>query len=173
MLFQLTGHITLCEEPGSVGQMCLWCWSRALATPPLDSACLPMLCLPSLILPSVCASQGSKEGTARLVSDYDKGHDGMRKVDIVRRIAEDTECTTAQAAEAVEAILATVKEGLQQGDPVILRRFGTFRVRAKRARVGRNPRSGAAAAIAARRVVRFMASPTFKQVVDGTTTAVE
>lgn len=66
----------------------------------------------------------------------------MRKVDIVRRIAEETACTTAQAKHAVAAILATVKEGLQQGDTVILRRFGTFHVRAKRARVGRNPRSG-------------------------------
>jgi nucleoid DNA-binding protein len=97
----------------------------------------------------------------------------MRKIDIIRRIAEDIECTTAQAAEAVEAILTTVKEGLQQGNPVILRRFGTFRVRAKQARVGRNPRSGAAAAIAARRVVRFTASLTLKQVVDGAATSVE
>jgi nucleoid DNA-binding protein len=97
----------------------------------------------------------------------------MRKVDIVRRVAEDTGCTTREAAAAVDAILATVKESLQQGDPVILRRFGTFRVRAKRARVGRNPRSGAAAPIATRRVVRFTPSQTLQQVVDGTATTVE
>ena len=97
----------------------------------------------------------------------------MRKEDIVRRIAEETAYTQAQADEAVEAILATLKQTLQQGDSVILRRFGTFHVRAKRARVGRNPRSGAPAAIAARRVVRFTASPTFKRVVDGAATAVE
>ena len=70
----------------------------------------------------------------------------MRKVDIVRRIAEETACTTARAEHAVAAILA-VKEGLQQGDTVILRRFGTFHMRAKRARVGRSPRSGDAAAM--------------------------
>jgi nucleoid DNA-binding protein len=97
----------------------------------------------------------------------------MRKVDMVRRVAEETGCTHLVAAEAVDAILATVKEGLQQGDAVILRRFGTFRVRAKRARVGRNPRTGAAAGIAARRVVRFTASQTLKQVVDGVATTVE
>ena len=56
---------------------------------------------------------------------------------------------------------------------MILRRFGTFHVRAKRARVGRNPRGGAIAAIAARRVRRFTASQTFKQVVDGAATTVE
>ena len=94
----------------------------------------------------------------------------MRKVEIVQRIAEETECTNAKAEEAVEVILATLKQALQQGDPVILRRFGTFQVRAKRARVGRNPRTGATAAIAARRVVRFTAAQTLKRVVDGATT---
>jgi nucleoid DNA-binding protein len=44
----------------------------------------------------------------------------MRKVEIVQRIAEETEVTKVQAAEAVEAILATVKAALQQGEPVIL-----------------------------------------------------
>ena len=48
---------------------------------------------------------------------------------------------------------------------MILRRFGTWQVRAKRARVGRNPKTGAAAAIPARRVVRFVVSQTLKQAV--------
>jgi nucleoid DNA-binding protein len=97
----------------------------------------------------------------------------MRKVDIVRRVAEDTGCTTREAEAAVDAILATVKEGLQQGESVILRRFGTFRVRAKRARVGRNPRTGAPASIAARRVVRFTPSEMVKQVIDAVAPAVQ
>jgi len=94
----------------------------------------------------------------------------MRKVEIVQRIVQEMACTTAQAEEAVEAILATIKEELRQGESVILRRFGTFEVRAKRARVGRNPRTGAAAEIAARRVVRFTAGQTLKRVVDGAAT---
>jgi integration host factor subunit alpha len=53
---------------------------------------------------------------------------------------------------------------------VILRRFGTWHVQAKRARVGRNPKTGAAATIAARRIVRFTASQTLKQVVAGMAT---
>jgi nucleoid DNA-binding protein len=91
----------------------------------------------------------------------------MRKVEIVQRIAADTEIPQVQADAAVEAILAAVKDALRQGEPVILRRLGTWQVRAKRARVGRNPRTGAAAAIPARRVVRFTASQTLKQVVAG------
>jgi nucleoid DNA-binding protein len=92
----------------------------------------------------------------------------MRKVEIVQRIVQELGCPTAKAEAAVEAILTAVKTALQQGEPVILRRFGTFQVRAKRARRGRNPRTGAAAVIAARRVVRFTAGHPFKQAVAGT-----
>ncbi len=97
----------------------------------------------------------------------------MRKADMVRRMAEELGCTLAQVDEAVEAILATIKHTLQQGEPVILRRFGTWQVRVKRARVGRNPRTGATAAIAARRVVRFTAAQTLKQVVAAVATPVD
>jgi len=97
----------------------------------------------------------------------------MRKVDLAQRIAEATACTNAQAEKAVEAILATIKAELQQGASVILRRFGTFHVRATPARVGRNPRTGAAAAIAARRVVRFTAAQTLKHLVDDATVPAE
>ena len=91
----------------------------------------------------------------------------MRKAEMVQRIAQELGCTTAKAAAVVEAILTTIKASLQQGESVILRRFGTWQVRAKRARVGRNPKTGAAAAIAARRVVRFTAGQPFKQAING------
>ena len=94
----------------------------------------------------------------------------MRKADMVRRIAGELGCTNVQADAAVEAILATIKDTLQQGESVILRRFGTWHVQAKRARVGRNPKTGAAATIAARRIVRFTASQTLKRVVAGLAT---
>jgi integration host factor subunit alpha len=97
----------------------------------------------------------------------------MRKVEIVQRITEEIGCTQGQAADAVDAVLATLKEALQQGEPVILRRFGTWQVQAKRARQGRNPRTGDAAAIAARRVVRFTAGQVLKQRVAGAATTVE
>ena len=72
-----------------------------------------------------------------------------------------------------DPILTTIKASLQQGEPVILRRFGTWHVHANRARVGRNPKTGAAAAIPARRVVRFTAGTPFKQAVDGAAHRVE
>jgi nucleoid DNA-binding protein len=93
----------------------------------------------------------------------------MRKAEIVRRIAEATDLTQVQAEEAVDAIFDEIKSALQQGDSVILRRFGTFHVRAKRARVGRNPKTGEEATIAARRVVRFKSGNVFKVAVNGAT----
>ena len=93
----------------------------------------------------------------------------MRKADIVRRIAEATALTQVKSEEAVEVIFDQIKSALQQGDSVILRRFGTFDVRTKRARVGRNPKTGAEAVIAARRVVRFKSGNLFKHAVNGST----
>ena len=91
----------------------------------------------------------------------------MRKAELVQRIAAELGCTQVQADAAVAAILATIKDTLRHGEPVLLRRFGTWQVRAKRARVGRNPKTGTVAAIAARRVVRFVVSQTLKQAVAG------
>ena len=56
---------------------------------------------------------------------------------------------------------------------MIVRGFGRWQVRGKQARVGRNPKTGATAAIAARRVVRFTAGQPFKQAVDAATHRVE
>ena len=97
----------------------------------------------------------------------------MRKAEIVQRIAQELACTTAQAVAAVAAILSTIKASLREGEPVIVRRLGTWQVSGKRARVGRNPKTGAVAAIAARRVVRFTAGQPFKQAVDAATRRVE
>ena len=55
----------------------------------------------------------------------------MRKIEIVRAIAEDQALTVVKAKEAVEAILETIKETLARGEPFVLRRFGSVVVRAK------------------------------------------
>ena len=100
------------------------------------------------------------------ISTVDR-EDRMRKVEIVNRIAEETGLTKVKAEEAVDAILEEVKGVLQQGESVILRRFGSFQVREKRARLGRNPKTGEEAGIPARRVVRFKSGKYFKAAVDG------
>ena len=91
----------------------------------------------------------------------------MRKVEIVNRIADETNITKVKAEQAVDAILDELKDSLCRGEPVVLRRFGTFQVREKHARLGRNPKTGEEANIPARRVVRFKSGKYFKDVVNG------
>ena len=90
----------------------------------------------------------------------------MRKVEIVTRIADETDLTQVRAEKVVNAILEEIKDGLQRGEPVILRRFGSFQVRAKRARMGRNPKTGEEAGIPARRIVRFKSGEHFRESVN-------
>ena len=66
----------------------------------------------------------------------------MRKAELVQRIAEELGCTQGQAAAAVAAILTTIKETLRDGEPVCLRRFGTWQVHAKRGRTSVGPEDG-------------------------------
>ncbi len=91
----------------------------------------------------------------------------MTKIDIINLVSDDTGLSKVKAEEAVEMIIHTIKESLQNGESVILRRFGSFQVRAKSARVGRNPKTGREAPISARRVVRFKAGKHFKEAVNG------
>ena len=91
----------------------------------------------------------------------------MRKIDIADRVAAETAVTKAKAEEAVNAILDEVKKALSDGEPVIVRRFGSFQVRDKDTRLGRNPKTGKEAEIPERRVVRFKAGKHFRNAVNG------
>jgi nucleoid DNA-binding protein len=71
----------------------------------------------------------------------------MKKAEMVRRLADETDLTQAKATEVVETIFDEIKSALQQGDAVILRGFGCFHVRDKHGRIGRNPKTGQEAAI--------------------------
>ena len=93
-------------------------------------------------------------------------HPQVKKADLASRIADELNITKARAEDAVDAILDEVKLVLSEGEPVILRRFGTFQVRDKRPRLGRNPKTGEEADIPARRVVRFKAGKYFRDAVN-------
>ena len=68
-----------------------------------------------------------------------------------------------EAKDIVEAVLDTLCATLASGESVKLRGFGTFNVRSKRPRVGRNPKTGEEIPISARRVVTFHASSKLKE----------
>lgn len=90
----------------------------------------------------------------------------MTKIDIINKITEQAGLQKPEAELAVETIIALVKETLGEGNSVILRRFGSFQVRQKRERIGRNPKTGEEANITARKVVRFKAGKYFKAAVN-------
>jgi DNA-binding protein HU-beta len=80
----------------------------------------------------------------------------MNKSELVEAVADHADLTRAAAARAVDAVLNNVTAALKQGDQVTLVGFGTFEVRSRKARTGRNPQTGEEIKIKASR------SPTFK-----------
>lgn len=79
-------------------------------------------------------------------------------------------CPTLSRAEARKILDATfeeISEALVRGESVKLRSFGTFNVRAKRERIGRNPKTGVEATITPRKVLTFKASPVLVAHVNG------
>ncbi len=74
----------------------------------------------------------------------------------------------AQARDIFEMALDEISEALVRGEPVKLRSFGLFSVRAKRERIGRNPRTGIEVPIKPRRVLTFRPSPVLVASINGT-----
>jgi len=75
----------------------------------------------------------------------------------------------AQAKQIFEMALEEIANTLAGGEPVKLRSFGLFTVRAKRERIGRNPRTGVEVPITPRRVLSFKPSPVLAAMVNGET----
>ena len=86
----------------------------------------------------------------------------MNKSDLVDAVANDSDMSKAQAARAVDSVLANVGDALGNGDSVSLVGFGTFSVRHRAAREGRNPQTGASMHIAASKVPGFKAGKGLK-----------
>lgn len=89
----------------------------------------------------------------------------MTKADIASIVAERG-LAKKQAMEAVEATLDILKEALRRGEKIQLVGFGSFQVRAKRARKGRNPQTGEQITIAARKVLKFKPGKALHQAVN-------
>ncbi len=81
----------------------------------------------------------------------------MNKGELVDFIASEAGLTKVQAGDSLNAVLTAVQKTLKKGDKVTLVGFGTFSVTKRAARTGRNPKTGAAIKIAAKKVVKFKA----------------
>lgn len=81
----------------------------------------------------------------------------MNKAELVAKIAEDAGISKTQANAAVDSFTDAVAKTLKKGDSVTLVGFGTFSVSKRAARTGRNPQTGAAIKIKAKKVAKFKA----------------
>ena len=81
----------------------------------------------------------------------------MNKAELIDKIAKDASITKVQANEVLDSFTGAVVATLKKGDRVTLVGFGTFSVSARAARNGRNPQTGAAIKIKARKVPKFKA----------------
>lgn len=90
----------------------------------------------------------------------------MNKSDLIMAVAESADITKAKAEAAVNALMATITAELKEGGSVALTGFGTFQVRARAARTGRNPQTGEAIEVAAANIPSFKAGKSLKDAVN-------
>jgi len=90
----------------------------------------------------------------------------MNKSELVNAVAQSADLPKAAAARAIDAMTATITGSLRAGNSVALVGFGSFNVKNRAARTGRNPQTGAPIQIAAARVPSFKAGKALKDAVN-------
>ena len=90
----------------------------------------------------------------------------MNKSELIDVIADKADISKASAARALEAAIEGIASALKAGDQVVLVGFGTFQVKERGERQGRNPQTGATMTIAASRVPGFKAGKALRDVVN-------
>jgi len=90
----------------------------------------------------------------------------MNKGELIDVVADDAGLLKADATRAVDAVITAITKALKKGDQVALVGFGTFAVKERAARQGRNPRTGETIQIAASHVPGFKAGKALKDAVN-------
>ncbi|HUD44055.1 MAG TPA: HU family DNA-binding protein [Patescibacteria group bacterium] len=87
----------------------------------------------------------------------------MTKRDIIAVVAKKANLTNKASKDAIDVLLSCIKDSLKRGEKVVLTGFGTFTVRRRAARPGRNPKTGERITLAARKLPGFVPGKTFKK----------
>lgn len=90
----------------------------------------------------------------------------MNKQELISKIAEKASISKKDAAAALTALTATITEELKSGEKVAIPSLGTFEVRERAARTGKNPRTGEAVEIVAKNLPAFKAAKALKDAVE-------
>ena len=86
----------------------------------------------------------------------------MNKADLITEVAKVVS-TKKDAQAAVNSIFTSIPKAMKKGRPITIAGFGTFKVAERKARIGRNPKTGEAIKIKASKAPRFVASKTLKE----------
>ncbi len=89
----------------------------------------------------------------------------MTKKELAERLAKKVGFTKKTAFDAVNTVFAMVKDSLARGDKVVITGFGTFKVRSRVSRKGRNPQTGQAIQIAGHKLPGFTAGKTLRRLI--------
>lgn len=89
----------------------------------------------------------------------------MTKKDLIELVAKKANLTNKASRESITAMLNAIRDSLKRGEKVVITGFGTFSVRKRVARVGRNPKTGEKITIGARKAPGFTPGKTLKKVV--------
>ncbi|OGY26984.1 MAG: DNA-binding protein [Candidatus Woykebacteria bacterium RBG_16_43_9] len=89
----------------------------------------------------------------------------MLKADIIEKVAKDARLTKKAAKEAVDSTFDNIFSTLKKGEKVVISGFGTFVIRGRKARPGRNPKTGETIQLPSMNTVGFIASKGIKKTV--------
>ena len=89
----------------------------------------------------------------------------MTKADLIEKMSKDADVAKVAAEKCLKSFIDAVIKTVKKGNKLTLVGFGTFSVSKRKARTGRNPQTGAAIKIAARKVPKFKAGQAFKDAV--------
>ncbi|MEO6119622.1 MAG: HU family DNA-binding protein [Terriglobales bacterium] len=95
----------------------------------------------------------------------------MTKADLIEEVSTLAEVTRKDGEVIVESIFDSIVKSLRAGDKIEIRGFGSFRTRQRKARVGRNPKTGARVEVPAKKIPFFKPSKELKDLVNGGETA--
>jgi nucleoid DNA-binding protein len=89
----------------------------------------------------------------------------MLKTEIAEAVAKDAKLTKKASKEAVDSVFNEVAKSLARGEKVVFSGFGTFIIRSRRARRGRNPKTGQGMQLPSMKTVGFIASKSLKKMI--------
>ena len=87
----------------------------------------------------------------------------MLKADIIEKVAKEVRLTRKASKEAVDSTFDSIIETLKKGDKVVISGFGTFVIRGRKARTGRNPKTGQSLQLPQMNTVGFIAAKSIKK----------